>query len=498
MGATYKFLYETEANASYLVAELGVETPLVQYQIKMLENNRIIHLLDLQKYQQNETVRLRYNVTGRMSLAQIVEREKIRREEFLTLLSALLESYGELSEYQLSFQGLLLNEESVFIRNGGFEPDFIYLPVFQENDGLENLRRFVRDMVMNSRLASTGDDFIQRLLDTFNRRDLTLETLRDEVERLRGPAQAPRSTAVEPPKPPVIERKEPVAEPKPQPQEVPEKKVGRKAGKPSKKPKAPKEPKPPKEKSGSSKTSVIFTALQAAIVLGVALAAKSGFFFTAEGTLNISYIAGILLAVAGLDFVVYRELFVNNKDKTEGKKAKKAPKSAKTGKKAKQMPPKPGAARHPETEPDEPQSAPAAPVIQAVPVIPAVPEEQPVLSPLAEPEEDHTVVMGTDAFGAGYLEYFENGLAVRIHLDRDVTRVGSRAQSVDHVLLSHKVSKVHAEFIRRGGRYFVRDINSTNGTYINEGRSRIVSNQEMELHNGDRIRLADVELTFKC
>ncbi len=506
----YSFHYETEANASFLVAELGEETPLVQYQMKMLENNHIAHLLDAQKYQQDETVKIRYNVTGRMSLAQVTEREKIQREEFLTLLAGLLECYEDLSEYQLSAQGLLLDDAYIFVRTGGFEPDFIFLPIFQEDGGLEGLRRFVREMVMNSRLASTNDNFIQRLLDTFNDQQLTLESLQKEVAQMRRPAAPP--PAVEPPRVPVFDPvpADPVPS-APSPAEeaqeaAPPKKKGRKPEKGSKKPKE------PKEKNGSSKGSILFTALQAVLVLVLALAVKSGFFFTEAGTLNVSYVIGCLIAAAGLDVVVYRELFVNNKKKTDGagkaggKKpakagAKKPPKASKVGKE-----PKAGKAfkggKKPEPAPAEPvreaNPAPAAPV--SAPVVSAPPPVQALHTGRGldmEPVED-TVVMGADGFGTGYLEYFENGLAVRIHLNQDVTRVGSRAQSVDHVLLSHKVSKVHAEFIRRNGRYFMRDINSTNGTYLNGSRERIVSNQEIELHDGDRVRLADVELVFKC
>ena len=60
------------------------------------------------------------------------------------------------------------------------------------------------------------------------------------------------------------------------------------------------------------------------------------------------------------------------------------------------------------------------------------------------------------------------------------------------------MSKVHAEFIRQAGRYYVRDINSTNGTFLNNAAQRLVSNQNVELHNGDCVRLADVELVLKC
>jgi len=65
-------------------------------------------------------------------------------------------------------------------------------------------------------------------------------------------------------------------------------------------------------------------------------------------------------------------------------------------------------------------------------------------------------------------------------------------------ILSVSVSlfvKQSAEFITRGGNYFVKDCSSTNGTYI-EGE-RISSNTPREMHDGDTVKLADLEMIFR-
>lgn len=494
MEPAYTFHYETEANASFLVAVLGNSGDLVRYQLKMLENNQIANLLEVRSYQQDGEVSVCYNVTSRLPLTQMLSRQKMKKEDFLTLLKGLTESYEELAEYQLPGRGLLLNEAYMFVRPDSFEPSFVYLPIYTEDEGLDDLRRFVRKMVLESHIAITNDDFIQRMLDLMNDEDLTLDQLAEKLGQLKTPAHVQRETPPPaPPKPPVFEPPVPVA---PQPAEIPERaepKSRKGAAKAGKK----KEKQPKKEKKGTSKGSLIFTVLQAVIILTLALAVRSGFFLLEGGGWNIPYLAGFLIAVAGLDVVVYRELFVNHKEEQQKKPSKKGGAKTKASKKTSMKKEKEAARQMEEiTAPVQPVEVSPVPVAP-VPPVAVPPAYVPPVSPVDDQGPD-TVLDDSAPFLTGYLEYFENGLVMRIHLDRDVTRVGQLRQRVDYVLDSPKVSKVHAEFLRQGDRYFVRDLNSTNGTYINGDRQRIVCNQDVELHDGDRVRLANVELTFKC
>lgn len=69
-------------------------------------------------------------------------------------------------------------------------------------------------------------------------------------------------------------------------------------------------------------------------------------------------------------------------------------------------------------------------------------------------------------------------------------RIGRRP-GLNLSLPSMQVSMIHAEFVQLGGRIFVRDLNSTNGTYVNGTR---IGNRDVPLRDGDRIRVGTVEL----
>lgn len=117
---------------------------------------------------------------------------------------------------------------------------------------------------------------------------------------------------------------------------------------------------------------------------------------------------------------------------------------------------------------------------------------------LGADDNDATVLMDDYAASSACLEYFDNGLAQRIRLQKEITRIGSKDRDTDYILPSRKVSKLHAQIRREGNRYLLKDLNSTNGTYLNGSSERLSSERETELHDGDKIRMADIELVFKC
>jgi hypothetical protein len=76
-------------------------------------------------------------------------------------------------------------------------------------------------------------------------------------------------------------------------------------------------------------------------------------------------------------------------------------------------------------------------------------------------------------------------------LQTDVIRVG-RDPANALVLSSHAVAPFHAEIVRLGERWIVRDLGSPGGTFVNGRPIR-----ENMLKDGFRVRLGDVELVFR-
>lgn len=92
-----------------------------------------------------------------------------------------------------------------------------------------------------------------------------------------------------------------------------------------------------------------------------------------------------------------------------------------------------------------------------------------------------------------YLEHYpeQGGPAERVPLLKIPFTLG-RSEDTDHTVYSSKVSKEHATIVRDGDRYVVRDLESTNGTFVNGERV-----QERPLNDGDILHLAHMEFCFR-
>ena len=92
-----------------------------------------------------------------------------------------------------------------------------------------------------------------------------------------------------------------------------------------------------------------------------------------------------------------------------------------------------------------------------------------------------------------YLERYPElgGPVERVMLMKLPFSIG-RADDADHQVYSNKISKQHAVFAKVDGRLVLRDLHSTNGTFVNGRRTT-----EHVLQDGDVIQLAHVEFCFR-
>ncbi|MCR5294689.1 MAG: FHA domain-containing protein [Lachnospiraceae bacterium] len=86
-----------------------------------------------------------------------------------------------------------------------------------------------------------------------------------------------------------------------------------------------------------------------------------------------------------------------------------------------------------------------------------------------------------------------NGQEVRI--SKSVFHIGSEYGYADfYISDNNAISRSHADIIVRGSKYFLKDTNSMNHTYLNG--EMLTSNEEYTLRSGDRIILADESFEF--
>lgn len=81
-------------------------------------------------------------------------------------------------------------------------------------------------------------------------------------------------------------------------------------------------------------------------------------------------------------------------------------------------------------------------------------------------------------------------------VSRQVFGIGKDQRQVEFCVTNNtSISRRHAEIRQKNGAFYLVDLNSTNGTFLNG--QKLSPNQEMILKSGDRIKLSDEEFQFK-
>jgi S1-C subfamily serine protease len=146
----------------------------------------------------------------------------------------------------------------------------------------------------------------------------------------------------------------------------------------------------------------------------------------------------------------------------------------------------------------QPQAQPYQPAASDVPVY------EPPANVFDEGGDEGTTVLNPDSgettllagsHGAASLTRASNGEKARINKQSFV--IGKQRSKVDFVIPDNSaISRQHAKITTHDDKFFITDMGSSNYTYVNGGK--IAPNQEVELHPGDQIKLADEEFTFEA
>jgi hypothetical protein len=124
--------------------------------------------------------------------------------------------------------------------------------------------------------------------------------------------------------------------------------------------------------------------------------------------------------------------------------------------------------------------------------------EPPKEPPLAAPAPGRRTVLLTDKRKAPVVGWFvaltgeQKGEDFRI---RDGQNVIGSAPDADVVLRDAAVSGKHASLRYKDQKFFLTDLDSSNGTYLNDSSNPIARE---ELKDNDIVRIGEVSLKFKC
>jgi cell division protein FtsL len=114
-------------------------------------------------------------------------------------------------------------------------------------------------------------------------------------------------------------------------------------------------------------------------------------------------------------------------------------------------------------------------------------------------EDGATEFLGTNDRGGNsalrpYLQVQRETGLERLDINANIFTIGRNASVVDYCANDTGISRVHTEITRNNDTWAIRDLESKNGTFIND--QKLIPNKYYKIESGDKIRLATLEFTF--
>ncbi len=444
-----KLSYESAGMSNYLCTE--VTEKLSKYQVKMLECNEIPGILSLHTTTINGVCKLRYNITKMQRLSDVL-RGGVDRNRAKKLLLDILKAILVTEDYFLSFTRCFLAPDYVFLQSDD-TIGLVYLP-YQEEEitSVNTIREFYQTLLVDY-LTEDSDVFFLTLLRYVNRSDFSIVGLmekldensgvkgkekREEVQSLHSESTTYERTYEQPMSAP--EEVKPRGIVPPMPKEFPKKSV-----------KVEKQ----EEKKEPANLGFQVPGMGNVPVPAVPVKSKDNGKKEKETTEKKGGLFGGKL-FGGKKGIEEKESKIEKPTKIERR-------NGLFGK-------------------------------------PNVPEEEFVYQ--KPQEEEHwsgTVIIEEEN---SKTEIITEDSACLVHRGKYISlnnypfKIGNgKIPGMDYVIPNGVISKNHASILCSGGRYYIKDENSSNHTYVNG--KQIPPYTEVELFSGTVIRLANEELIFQ-
>ena len=107
---------------------------------------------------------------------------------------------------------------------------------------------------------------------------------------------------------------------------------------------------------------------------------------------------------------------------------------------------------------------------------------------------DDTVILGCNQTSTADLMGNNENYGEKIIINKDNFVIGRLKSVVDYEITNKTVGKTHAKFIKQDNKYYLVDLESKNGTYINS--TKLMPNSLYEVEDGASIVFSNVKYTF--
>lgn len=480
------FTYENQGTTNFLVLNLKPDDKVDTVTSGMLTNNKIPSVLPCTFFQMDVQRSFRYNVTSKVTLKSFIA-GNVTRKRLLSVMQGIATAIIESEEYMININSFIFDTEYIFVDISRNIPYLVCVPIMREEENSASIGEFIKNIIYGVKFdQSENCDYVAKIISFLNNNNMfSIVDFRSLISGLLSNSEF-KNEMVSNPEPIKIE-KQVLKEEKQEPV-VSINKPLENVSKPSLLKKSEDSLKNLKDKIVKKPEEQLKPKEAPAPNLNL------GFEVPKADNLHVPDEQN------KLDKGSKKESFL---DKILGKKKKETGNfNIKDNYPKAQSPEKP-AFQIPLNKERKGFSTPTDGVQKGGNANTSSSFEMPKLKQVKpsinQPKIDDTVLLsGVNNFTEVLetLPYLVRlSTSEKIQINKKIFRLGKAQNYVDYVCPNSHVSRSHADILSKNNEYFIRDNNSTNGTYVNG--IRIIGNKEVKIKHEDKIKLANEEFEFR-
>lgn len=190
-----KYTYENEGAITFLVCELEEEDVIDELSMGMLRNNQLKGILPIAFVQIDEKRYLKWNISSKVDLDSYL-RGKIGRKKLLNVFLSICEAFSYIDEYFLDNSQFLLDRKYMYCMVSTGSTSLIYLPLVQESKDIK-LKDVLLDILYHvDFLESEDSNYVPILMNQLRKpEDLSPQVLMEFLGNLQNqPESRPNPT----------------------------------------------------------------------------------------------------------------------------------------------------------------------------------------------------------------------------------------------------------------------------------------------------------------
>ncbi|KAB3537236.1 FHA domain-containing protein [Alkaliphilus pronyensis] len=464
--------YETNASGSYLELKPTTSQKIYRHQLEILTDNNHVNMLPIIVHKRDGNLHIFYNITSKQKLSQIIERRRLKRLEFANILMDICKTVIQSSNYLLFEDNFIIDEEAIYVNPSSLKISLLYIPVkLEKNSFNTSFVRLVNKLIIHiDANDGVNDGFIQRILVQLDRESFNigwfLKFLKEIrlTEGNRVEVRDNKSTDE------IIDKNSKASNSKPIKKDIITTKTEDTSAA------ANNEGANEMELHIKRNTLILFLIQLILLSLVAFMFIEANILINEEGLFDFTALIGTILVIGALDYLLITKILKKVKGENEAKDVVNNTVDKDKGKMG----------------------------IKELNLINMNKQEISTFSSESYILDENligdslcdsidTMIIGIDEKQA-LLTSVRNGIAEKIPINNESFIIGKLADHVDYVISSRGVSRIHAEIFLDNNQYYVKDLNSKNGTFVNG--QQIISNQPYEIKDNDTISFADREFVF--